>query len=231
MKDAKFIETNCGGEPVFILKNPSEVYQHFAKNYETSIKGAINILDTFKISSDIQLSQDIKMLRVRLNQESIRNQDALKANYLAFWSKPCDDVVYNKFISFLKSLTDKQIMLDSLKMSFIYGQKGNNKAINNEIKHFNKKYFKEDDIKKFSIPIRSVRKSRKSYMGKLKCVIKQNNKVIFKTIFNPNDKSTLEVQAYSEYDLDMTFTDDEDNDFVINNISLPINNPISIEFN
>lgn len=113
-------ETTCpDGRPVTYPKNAKcamKAYEEVSKDFQLNLKSTVDVLD--KVNLDIA-NLDVKnktvMLRDRLNQESIRFQEALKSSFLAIASDPCENS--KRHYKLIESVTAKSFALDQLKAS------------------------------------------------------------------------------------------------------------------
>lgn len=103
--------------PVQVLRNPSKAYPIYAREFDASVKAAVNIVDKVNVDGDILFSNKIKAFRETLNQESTRMEMLVKANYLAYNLRPCDEKVRDEFYILLKSLSDKTYELEKLRQN------------------------------------------------------------------------------------------------------------------
>jgi hypothetical protein len=103
--------------PVQVLRNPTKAYPVYARDFDASVKATVNIVDNINVDGDITFGNKIKTFRETLNQESARMEMLVKANYLAYNSRPCDEKVRDEFFILQKSLADKTYELEKLRQS------------------------------------------------------------------------------------------------------------------
>lgn len=83
------------GRPVSFPKSEScasKVYQEAVKNFTANLKATVNVVDKVTVGIDkLEIKNEAKLLKEKLDQESIRLQETLKASYLGITRDPCSN--------------------------------------------------------------------------------------------------------------------------------------------
>lgn len=124
----------CGPDksiPVSVFKNPSKAFPAFSADYTVKLNAGVTLLDTIKnvVNANGTTSSEINTkatdLREKLNQENIRMENLLKANFYAFNTNPCDSFIRRKYFSILDTLTLKITEIEKLRAELtVQSQKG-----------------------------------------------------------------------------------------------------------
>jgi hypothetical protein len=114
--------------PVIVLKKPENAYPVYAKEFDSSIKMTLEILNKVKPTTEVSLKNKIVELRNKLDQESIRMEVLVKTYYLVFNSRPCDQVVRDKFYDFLDEIARKNYELEKLRLELMNINQGKFRA-------------------------------------------------------------------------------------------------------
>lgn len=81
------------GRPVSFPKSEKcavKIYQDAVKDFNASLKATVNVVDKVTVGVDnLEIKNESKLLKEKLDQESIRLQETLKASYLAITRDPC----------------------------------------------------------------------------------------------------------------------------------------------
>lgn len=81
------------GRPVSFPKSEkcaAKIYQDAVKDFSAQLKATVNVVDQVTVGVDnLEIKNESKLLKEKLNQESIRLQETLKASYLAITRDPC----------------------------------------------------------------------------------------------------------------------------------------------
>jgi hypothetical protein len=90
------ILTTCpDGRPISFPKSEkcaTKIYRDDVKDFNANLKATVNIVDRVTVGVDnIEIKNESKLLKEKLNQESIRLQETLKASYLAITRDPCSN--------------------------------------------------------------------------------------------------------------------------------------------
>lgn len=81
------------GRPVSFPKSEKcavKIYENDVKDFSIKLKATVNVVDQVTVGIDnLEIQNQSKLLKEKLNQESIRLQETLKASYLALTRDPC----------------------------------------------------------------------------------------------------------------------------------------------
>lgn len=81
------------GRPVSFPKSEkcaSKIYQDAVKDFSAQLKATVNVVEQVTVGVDnLEIKNESRLLKEKLNQESIRLQETLKASYLAITRDPC----------------------------------------------------------------------------------------------------------------------------------------------
>jgi hypothetical protein len=92
----------------------TKLYANAVKTFNANLKATVNIIDKVTIGiDDARVKTDAQLLRVKLDQESSRYQEALKASYLGMSVDPCLNSAHHAKL--IESLTTKDFELQTLK--------------------------------------------------------------------------------------------------------------------
>ena len=107
------------GRPVTYQKNircAEKAYKDAVKDFEINLKAAIDVLEKLNINiANLEVKNKSVLLKDKLNNESIRYQDALKSSYLALSYDPCTNS--ERHYKLLESLTQRNYDLLELRES------------------------------------------------------------------------------------------------------------------
>jgi|GEM_PF-3658059 hypothetical protein len=81
------------GRPVSFPKSErcaAKIYQDAVKDFNANLKATVNVVDKVTVGVDkLEIKNESKLLKEKLDQESIRLQETLKSSYLAITRDPC----------------------------------------------------------------------------------------------------------------------------------------------
>ncbi|MGC4038712.1 MAG: hypothetical protein QM764_22300 [Chitinophagaceae bacterium] len=161
-KDKETRTLYCGpGEnnPVTVFINPTKAFPAFAEDYSVKLNSGVTLLDTLRNQGNAtatistEINTHIVELRDKLNQDNIRTENLLKANFYAFNNTPCDTFIRKKYYSFLDSLSYKINEIEKLRaMVTVQSQKGgvvqkereivkDTAVLKESLNHFSENYF------------------------------------------------------------------------------------------
>jgi hypothetical protein len=70
----------------------SKIYKDAVKDFNANLKATVNVVDKITIGVDkLEIRNEAKLLKEKLDQESIRLQETLKASYLGITRDPCSN--------------------------------------------------------------------------------------------------------------------------------------------
>jgi len=105
------------GRPVSFPKSEKcavKFYQDAVKDFNTNLKATVNVVDKVTVGLDnLEIKNESKLLKEKLNQESIRLQETLKASYLAITRDPCSNS--ERHFKLVESVNAKNYELQQLK--------------------------------------------------------------------------------------------------------------------
>ena len=109
---------NCpDGRPVSFPKSERcslKAYNDAVKDFNLNLKATVNVVDKVTVGLDkLEIKNEAKLLKEKLDQESIRMQETLKASYFAIIRDPCANS--ERHYKLLESLTKKNYELQELK--------------------------------------------------------------------------------------------------------------------
>ncbi|MFO7446359.1 MAG: hypothetical protein R6W90_08330 [Ignavibacteriaceae bacterium] len=108
----------CGNGDSVAIPN-SEVcaktyYEDAVSSLDLSTKATIDVVEQVKVEGSTELRRDIILLADKLDQESIRFKESVKASYLALRANPCGNA--DRHYKLLQALNDKSYDLLRLKV-------------------------------------------------------------------------------------------------------------------
>lgn len=114
-----FIENGIKiSKPVFVENNPAVLYDPVISKTDLSFKGSIDILDKIKLASiDAGIIRNTILLREKLNQFNITQQDLLRASYIRSNNRPCDTATQNAHTLFISENAKRNFALAELTAS------------------------------------------------------------------------------------------------------------------
>nr|BFF39700.1 hypothetical protein BACY1_15050 [Tenacibaculum mesophilum] len=105
------------GRPVSFPKSErcaAKIYQDAVKDFKVSLKATVNVIDQVSVGVDnLEIKNESKLLKDKLNQESIRLQETYKASYLAITRDPCANS--ERHYKLVESVSKKNYELQELK--------------------------------------------------------------------------------------------------------------------
>lgn len=105
------------GRPVSFPKSEkcaAKIYQDAVKDFNANLKATVNVVDQVTVGVDnLEIKNESKLLKDKLNQESIRLQETLKASYLAITRDPCSNS--ERHYKLVESVNAKNYELQQLK--------------------------------------------------------------------------------------------------------------------
>jgi hypothetical protein len=130
-------ETTCpDGRPVTYQKNQNcanKAYKDAVKDFTFNVKATIDAVEQINVDiADLDIKNKSQLLKEKLNNESIRHQDALKASYLALSTDPCNNSV--RHYKLVESITQRNYQLQELRTS-LENDNGENQ-VNNTLTNY-----------------------------------------------------------------------------------------------
>jgi hypothetical protein len=105
------------GRPVTYQKNikcAQNAYKDAVKDFDFNFKATVDVVKQVNIGdASIDVKNKSVLLKDKLNQESSRHQDALKASYLALGTDPCNNS--KRHYKLVESITQRNYQLMELK--------------------------------------------------------------------------------------------------------------------
>lgn len=128
-----FLTSCCGtrmsscpdGRPVSFPKSEkcaSKIYQDAVKDFNFQLKATVDVVEQVTVGVDnLEIKNESKLLKEKLNQESIRLQETLKASYLAITRDPCANS--ERHYKLVESVNAKNYELQQLATKLSYETK------------------------------------------------------------------------------------------------------------
>lgn len=108
------------GNPVSFPKSQKcaeKYYKDAVKTFEVNLKATVDVLEKVNVGvQDLSVKNDVKLLKDKLDNESIRFQESIKGSFLALQSNPCKNA--DNHYKLLQSLNDKNYELQQMKLEF-----------------------------------------------------------------------------------------------------------------
>jgi len=105
------------GRPVNLPKSErcaDKLYKDAVKQLDVNLKATVNIIDKVTVGIDnAQVKNDAILLKEKLDQESIRLQETLKASFLVQRSDPCGSSATH--FKLLEAISDRNFKLQEIK--------------------------------------------------------------------------------------------------------------------
>ncbi|GEM52761.1 hypothetical protein EB1_25510 [Empedobacter brevis NBRC 14943 = ATCC 43319] len=114
--------TSCpDGRPVSFPKNEKcakKYYEDAVKNLDVNLKATVNVIEQVTVGVDnLGVKTEAKLLKDKLDNETIRLQETLKASFLALRSDPCGNG--ERHYKIIEAVNDKNYKLQEIKQNLL----------------------------------------------------------------------------------------------------------------